>query len=157
MNTRAQFAIAFLLLYPSLAICNGRHEGSIASTTDSDYATIFEGAGHTMVNIETVNGKNSRRYKSTSHTGAIQLTSGSYILKIYIWHTDHRSALVDTPVTVENGHTYLLVPEYSDYTARQSSVRFNLEDLGTEVKCKYVVSGPWLRKTVDFVCEKKSA
>ena len=153
------FFIAFSLIFPSAAIGNTSRESSIESTTanDSDYATIFESSGHTLVNIETINGKNARRYKSSSHAGAISLKSGSYNLKVYIWHTDHRFASVDTPITVENGHTYLLVPEYSDYTAGQSSVRLVLEDLGTDVKCKYVVSGSWLAKTVDFVCEKKGA
>lgn len=105
-----------------------------ADVPPAETATIWGMADGTSMYFREVDGKSLPSRGGGGYPISLSLMPGSYSVEIYFRNWDHRYTVVDMPVTVEAGHTYVVDHAVSPNSA---SVELRLKDLGTTTVCRY--------------------
>ena len=108
--------------------------GQKSPSSASETATIWGMVDGKEMYFREIDGKSLPSRGGGGYPISLSLLPGSYTVEIYFNNVDYRYAVVNLPIRVEAGHTYVVEHEISSDDTR---VILSLKDLGTTTKCNY--------------------
>ena len=114
-------------------------------------ATVWGIADGTEMSFREIDGKGLPSRGGGGYPISLSLLPGTYTVEIYFKNYDHRYTVVDVPMSVEAGHTYVVEHQL---TPGNTHVSLRLKDLGTSTTCRYDRYDQ-VRGSAKLVCEEQ--